>query len=46
VICHSCHEAKTMIEDKMREHYKSKAEGIPDLTSDKKYTKKKKNEDK
>ena len=41
VLCHSCHEAKTQIEDSMREHYKTKGEGVPDLTSDKKYTKKK-----
>jgi hypothetical protein len=26
----------------MREHYKTKVEGIPDLTPDKKYTRKKK----
>lgn len=45
VLCKQCHENKTLIEDKMREHYKSKPEGIPDLTADKKYTKKKKNED-
>jgi len=42
VICNACHDQKTMIEDAMREHYKSEKEGMPDLTSDKKYTKKKK----
>jgi hypothetical protein len=42
VICHSCHDAKTLMEDAMREHYKSEKEGMPDLTPDKKYTKKKK----
>jgi 5-methylcytosine-specific restriction endonuclease McrA len=44
VLCKQCHENKTLIEDKMREHYKTKVEGIPDLTKDKVYTKKKKDE--
>jgi hypothetical protein len=42
VICNSCHDAKTLIEDQMREHYKAEKENAPDFTSDKKYTKKKK----
>lgn len=42
VICKQCHENKTLIEDAMREHYKQKKDYIPDLTKDKKYTKKKK----
>ena len=41
VLCHGCHDVKTQIEDQMREHYKVKGEGMPDLTKDKKYTKKK-----
>lgn len=41
VLCKQCHENKTLLEDTMREHYKSKPESLPDLTSDKKYTKKK-----
>lgn len=42
VLCKQCHENKTRTEDAMREHYKSEKEGMPDLTPDKKYTKKKK----
>lgn len=42
VLCHGCHDVKTLIEDAMREHYKTKPEGMPDLTEDKKYSKKKK----
>jgi len=42
VLCHGCHDNKTLIEDAMREHYKTKPEGMPDLTEDKKYTKNKK----
>lgn len=41
VICHSCHDFKTLLEDQMREHYKVKGENIPDFTEEKKYTKKK-----
>jgi hypothetical protein len=41
VLCHADHDQKTQIEDAMRMHYKSEAEGAPDLTKDKKYTKKK-----
>ena len=41
ILCNSCHDAKTQVEDLMREHYKSEIEGAPDLTSEKKYTKKK-----
>lgn len=41
VLCKQCHENKTKMEDLMREHYKTKGEEIPDLTSNKKYTKKK-----
>ncbi len=41
VLCKACHEAKTKIEDVMREHYKTPDEGMPDLTPDKKYRKKK-----
>lgn len=44
VLCKQCHSNKTILEDTMREHYKTKAEGIPDLTKEKKYTKKGKNE--
>lgn len=43
VLCHQCHENKTLVEDKMREHYKVKAEVLPDFTKDKKYTKSKLN---
>jgi len=42
VICHGCHDHKTRLEDMMREHYKTKGEGTPDFTKEKKYTKKKK----
>jgi hypothetical protein len=45
VLCKQCHENKTRVEDVMREHYKTKAEGIPDFTEDKKYTKKKKGDE-
>ena len=45
VLCHSCHEQKTFIEDQMREHYKTKAENIPDFTADKKFSKKKKDQE-
>ena len=44
VLCHSCHEAKTQIEDSMRQHYKTKSENMPDLTKDKKYSKHNKDE--
>lgn len=42
VLCKQCHENKTLIEDSMREHYKTKGENMPDLTEDKRFTKKKK----
>jgi hypothetical protein len=42
VICNVCHDAKTQVEDAMREHYKAEKENAPDFTPDKKYTKKKK----
>lgn len=45
ILCHACSSVKTEIEDKMREHYKQKKEHIPDFTSDKRYTKKKKDEE-
>lgn len=41
VLCKQCHTNKTILEDAMRTHYNTKKEAIPDLTSDKKYTKKK-----
>jgi len=28
VLCKQCHENKTLVEDQMREHYKTKSEGI------------------
>lgn len=40
VLCKACHEAKTKMEDIMREHFKTQVEEIPDLTKDKKYKKK------
>lgn len=46
VLCHPCHDAKTLIEDSMRMYYKTAAEGAPDLTKDKKFTKSKKKLDK
>jgi 5-methylcytosine-specific restriction endonuclease McrA len=45
VICKQCHSNKTAIEDAMREHYKTQRDQIPDLTPDKKYSKKKKPEE-
>ena len=42
VICHVCHSHKTSLEDAMRMHYKTKDEKAPDLTKDKRHTKKKK----
>ena len=42
VICTQCHSNKTLLEDAMREHYKTQREGIPDLTADKKFSRKKK----
>lgn len=42
ILCHSCHDAKTQIEDVMREHFKTQKEGAPDLTPEKKYSRKKK----
>lgn len=41
ILCHACSDVKTALEDAMREHYKNKDTGTPDLTKDKKYTKKK-----
>jgi formate-dependent nitrite reductase cytochrome c552 subunit len=31
VLCKSCHEAKTQIEDVMREHYKNEKDYVPNL---------------
>jgi hypothetical protein len=39
VLCKACHEAKTKMEDIMREHFKTQKEEMPDLTQDKKYRK-------
>lgn len=41
-ICVSCHDSKTRIEDALREHYKTEAEKLPDLTGKKKRSRKKK----
>jgi 5-methylcytosine-specific restriction endonuclease McrA len=42
ILCNSCHDAKTKVEDLMREHFKTQREGAPDLTPEKKYSRKKK----
>lgn len=31
-LCRGCHDSKTLIEDSLREHYKSEKEELPDLT--------------
>jgi 5-methylcytosine-specific restriction endonuclease McrA len=41
-LCSSCHDGKTRIEDSLREHYKTEAEKLPDLTGKKKRSRKKK----
>lgn len=41
-ICHACHDSKTRLEDALREHYKTVAEELPDLTKKKGRKKKEK----
>jgi 5-methylcytosine-specific restriction endonuclease McrA len=35
ILCTSCHDAKTKIEDVMREHYKTEVEELPDMKAEK-----------
>jgi len=45
VICHSCHDAKTRVEDSLREHYKTPKDEIPKFKHRKKSLDKQTEED-